>query len=63
MVPDSLADDAVVAIVPVPLTVAVVPDAVAERAKLADPAPPLIRSSSVSLSSMMISSMRILHST
>jgi hypothetical protein len=62
MVPDRLADDAVVAIVPVPLTVAVVPDAVAERAKLADPAPPLIRSSSVSLSSMMIS-MRILHST
>jgi hypothetical protein len=61
MVPDRLADEAVVAIVPVPLTVALVPDAVAERAKVADPAPPLIRSSSVSLSSMMISSMRILH--
>jgi hypothetical protein len=60
MVPDRRADDAVVAIIPVPATVAVVPDAVAERAKLADPAPPLIRSSSVSLSSMMIS-MRMLH--
>ena len=60
MVPDRLADDAVVAIVPVPLTVAVVPDAVAARAKLADPAPPLICLSSVSLSSMMIS-MHILH--
>jgi len=61
-VPDRLAVDAVVAIVAVPVTVAVVPDAVAETAKLADPAPPLIRSSSASLSSIMIS-MRILHST
>jgi hypothetical protein len=52
-VADRRADDAVVAMVAVPDTVAVVPDAVAERDKLADPAPPLIRSSSVSLSSMM----------
>ena len=58
-VADRLADDAVVAMVAVPDTVAVVPDAVAERDKLADPAPPLIRSSSVSLSSI-INSMCIL---
>jgi len=40
--------------------IAVVPEAEFEKLNVADPAPPLIRSSSVSLSSMMIS-MRILH--
>jgi hypothetical protein len=54
-VPDWLADVAVVLWVRVPATVAVVPDAVFVKLKLADPAPPLTRLSSVSLSSMMIS--------
>jgi hypothetical protein len=49
-----------VAIVKVPLTVAVVPDAVFEKLKVADPAPPLIWSSSFSVSSIMIS-IGILH--
>jgi hypothetical protein len=51
-----------VAIVKVPLTVAVVPDAVFEKLKVADPAPPLIWSSSFSVSSIMIS-IGILHIT
>ena len=52
---DRLDDDAVVAIFPVPLVVALVPDAVAERLRLADPAPPATASSSSSVSSMKIS--------
>jgi hypothetical protein len=60
--PDRLAEEAVVLIVRVPPTTAVVPDAVPVKLKLADPEPPLTRSSSASLSSMMIS-MCILHST
>jgi hypothetical protein len=60
--PDRLAEEAVVAIVKVPLTVAVVPDAEFEKLKVADPAPPLIWSSSVSVSSIMIS-ICILHIT
>jgi hypothetical protein len=52
---DRLADDAVVAIVPVPLTVAVVPDAVDERVKVAEPAPPETASRSSSISSIKIS--------
>jgi len=51
-----------VAIVKVPLTVALVPDAVFEKLKVADPVPPLIWSSSFSVSSIMIS-IGILHIT
>ena len=52
IVPLREAELAVVAIVPVPETVALVPDAVALRDKLPDPAPPATWSSSVSLSSI-----------
>ena len=38
--PDALADEAVVARVKVPLTVAVVPDELPEKVKVADPEPP-----------------------
>jgi hypothetical protein len=55
IVADKEADEAVVAVVTAPLTVAVVPDAVAEPLKDADPAPPEIASSSASVSSIMIS--------
>ena len=59
-VPDWEADEAVVLCVREPLTVAVVPEAVFEKLNEADPAPPLICSSSVSVSSIMIS-IGILH--
>jgi len=59
-VPDWLADEAVVLCVMVLVTVAVVPEAVFVTVKVADPTPPLICSSSVSLSSIMIS-IGILH--
>jgi hypothetical protein len=51
-VPDWLAEDAVVDWVSVPLTVAVVPDAVFVMLKLASPRPPATKSSSDSLSSI-----------
>jgi len=54
-VPDRLAEEAVVRMVRVPATVAVVPDAVFVKLKLADPAPPATASSSVSVNSIMIS--------
>ena len=51
----TLADDAVVVIAAVPLTVAVVPDAVADPLKVADPTPPETASSSSSVSSIKTS--------
>jgi hypothetical protein len=57
-VPDRLADDAVVWIVKVPLTVAVVPDAVSVTEKDAVPEPPATASSSASVSSIIISMRR-----
>jgi hypothetical protein len=54
-VPDKLADEAVVAIAKVPLTDAVVPDAVFVKEKEAVPEPPATASSSASVSSIMIS--------
>jgi hypothetical protein len=66
-VPDSLADEAVVAIVRVPLTAAVVPDDVFVKLKDAVPTPPATASSSASVSSIMISIILLLvyrcHST
>jgi hypothetical protein len=59
-VTDRLADEAVVAIVTVPATVAVVPDAVSVRLRVADPAPPETASSSASVSSIMISMFSLL---
>ena len=53
--PDRLADEAVVAIVRVPLTAALVPDAEPVKLKDADPEPPATASSSASVSSIMIS--------
>jgi hypothetical protein len=53
--PDRLAEDAVVARVNVPLTDALVPDAVSVKLKLADPEPPATASSSEPVSSIMIS--------
>ena len=57
--PDCDAELAVVLWVRVPVTVAVVPDAVFLNSKRADPAPPATASSSVSLSSMRISAIRL----
>jgi hypothetical protein len=56
----SEADDTVVAIVTVPLTVALAPDAVAEPLKLAIPTPPEIASSCSSVSSIKNSIMFLL---
>jgi hypothetical protein len=53
--PDRLADEAVVAILRVPLTAALVPDAEPVKLKDADPEPPATASSSASVSSIMIS--------
>src|SRR3954470_16612342 len=53
------AELAVVVWVRLPETVAVVPDAVFVMVKVADPAPPATASSSVSLSSMRISAIRL----
>jgi hypothetical protein len=53
--PDRLADEAVVAIFKVPLTVALVPDALPVKVKDADPEPPATSLSSASVSSIMIS--------
>ena len=53
--PDRLAEDAVVCMVNVPLTAAVVPDAVTVPLKEAVPEPPATASSSASVSSRMIS--------
>jgi hypothetical protein len=54
-VPDRLADEAVVAILRVPLTAALVPDDEPVKLKDADPEPPATASSSASVSSIMIS--------
>jgi hypothetical protein len=58
--PDTLAEDAVVAMVNVPLTKGLVPDAVFEKLKVADPAPPATASSSASVSWIIIS-IEVLH--
>ena len=58
--PDNEAEEAVVAMVKVPLTAAVVPDAVFEKVKVADPAPPATRPSSASVSSIKISTLALL---
>jgi hypothetical protein len=60
--PEMEAEDAVVAMVSVPDTVAVVPDALLLKEKLAEPAPPQTFSISASLSSitMFIAFLRIL---
>ena len=50
-----LAEDAVVAMVTVPLTRALVPEAVLVKLNVADPAPPATASSSASVNSIMIS--------
>jgi hypothetical protein len=54
-VPDCDAELAVVRWVTVPVIVAVVPDALLEKVKVADPAPPATASNSVSLNSIRIS--------
>jgi hypothetical protein len=54
-VPDALADEVVVAIAKVPVTVASVPDAVPAKLKVTVPTPPATASSSASVSSIMIS--------
>jgi hypothetical protein len=61
--PDRLPDEAVEVTLRVPLTVAVVPDAVsAERVKVADPEPPATSLSSASVSSITISIFSLLNS-
>ena len=59
-IPEALADEAVVAIVRVPLTAAVVPDAEFETVNEADPEPPATSLSSASLSSIKISILPLL---
>jgi len=54
-VPDWLAEEAVVLWVRVPITLAVVPEAVLVKEKEADPAPPLTASISAWVSSIMMS--------
>jgi hypothetical protein len=58
--PDRRADEAVVAIVRVPLTAVTVPDAVSVKLKDAVPEPPATSLSSASVSSIMISMFSLL---
>jgi hypothetical protein len=59
-VPDIEAEEAVVRIVKVPVTAAVVPDAVSVTPNVADPTPPATSLSSASVSSIKISTLPLL---